>query len=127
MPSATANRVGVSTARSWLTERTSPVSEAEPERRRVISLPDLEDGASHLKEIPLLEACPLVDPDGVDPGPVGGAQILGPEVAVEAEQPGVQVRRVGVVVDRNATARRPAHRHLVPDVVDPSGLVLRAD
>ena len=110
MPSATANRVGVSTARSWLTERTRPVSVAEPDRRRVISLPHLEHGAADLEEIALLEPGPLADAHGVDPGAVGRAEVLGPQIAVEPEQPGVQVGRVGVVVDGHPAAGGPARR-----------------
>ena len=127
MPSATAKRVEVSTARSWLTDRTRPVSVAEPDRSRVISLPHLEDGAAHLQEVALLEAGPLADAHGVDPGAVGRAEILGPQVPVEPEQAGVQVGRVGVVVDGHAAPGRPAHRDLVADVVGPAGLVLGPD
>ena len=75
-----------------------------------MSLPDLEHRAADLEEVPLLETGPLVDPHRVDPGAVGGAQVLGPQVAVEAEEAGVKVRGVGVVVDGDPAARRPGPR-----------------
>src|SRR5664280_3663113 len=127
IPSATAKRLEVSMARSWLTERTRPVSVAEPERRRVISPPDLEHGAAYLQEVALVETDPLVDALGVHPGPVGRPEVLGPQIAVEPEEPGVQVGGVGVVVDGHAAACGPAHGDLVTDVVGATGLVFGAD
>jgi hypothetical protein len=93
----------------------------------VISFSDFEYGAPDLQEVALFQSGALTDPHGVHPGAVGGAEILRPDVPVEAEQAGVQVRRVGVVVDGHAAARSPAHRDLVADVVAPARLVLRAD
>src|SRR5665811_1820893 len=44
IPSATANRLEVARAKSWLEERTRPTSEADPDRRTVMSLTDFEYG-----------------------------------------------------------------------------------
>src|SRR5664280_2027662 len=87
IPSATANRLGDSTARSWLTDRTRPVSVAEPDRRSVISLPHFEHGAAHLQKVTLFELGALADAHGVHPGAVGGTQVLRPQVTVQPVKP----------------------------------------
>jgi serine/threonine protein phosphatase PrpC len=83
--------------------------------------------AADLQEIPLLQLGPLLDAHGIHPRAVGRPQVLDPQVTVEAEQAGVEVGGVGVVVDGYAAARRPAHGDLLADVVDPSGLVVGPD
>src|SRR5665213_4288944 len=120
-------RVRVSTARSWLTERTRPVSVADPERRRVISPTDLEHGAADLQEIPLLQLGPLVDPHGVHPRAVGRPEVLHPRVAVEPEQACMQIGGVRVVVDRDPASRCTANGHLLAHVVDAAALVVGSD
>src|SRR5579863_9068989 len=98
IPSATANSVRLSSARSSLTVRTRPTSVAEPDRRTVKGPPavsserrhaprtglarsprHLEDGATHLEEVALAELGRGPDPLRVDPGPVGRPQVLHPQ------------------------------------------------
>src|SRR5579863_8288629 len=86
IPSATANKVRLSSARSSLTVRTRPTSEADPDRRTVNSPPasswaavssrryrvapspgHLEDRATHLEEVALSELGGGPDALGVDP------------------------------------------------------------
>src|SRR5579862_1031400 len=126
MPSATANSVMLSSARSSLTVRTRPTSEADPDRRTVNgtrparrrpSPGDLEDRSAHLQQVPPVEPHRVRDALGIHPRPVGRAEILDPQLPFPAEEPGVDVGGVRIL-HTHATTSRSADRQVVGQLED---------
>src|SRR5207248_121180 len=105
--------------------RPGPGSSCAPCRRRWPSSTaggsrtDLQDRAPDLEPVTGVQRYGRAELLGVDEGPVGRAQVLDPGLAVATEHPGVELGGEGVV-QRDPTAGRTTHRHLVTEVEDPS-------
>src|SRR5207302_5535547 len=106
---------------------TRPTSVAPPARSSVIStalssLDQLQHGLADLQTVTLADGNGRAHLLAVEEGAVGGAQVLDEEVAVAAEQAGVQLGGVGVV-EGDLTAGGPADGELVDHVVGAAALV----
>ena len=107
-------QIRAASGRSWLEVRTRPVRwPSRSENGHVTSrTPWHRPGAG--RPCPVGSAADLL---GVDQGPVGGPEVLDPQLVVLPEKAGVEVRGVGVLGDRYSAASRAPYGHLVVEVV----------